>query len=124
METEEVMDIFFLINLEVTRIMKEITKIRDFLDKEYFYLKCKTAFQTCITNKDNDYLQAEIDVPINQLDLRHNSINLSFNQELEDNFIIDIKIILFSNVLNKELGYYQYQEDMNGEFVDEFLVFY
>lgn len=104
--------------------MNNLKKIKSLFDQEYYYLKCKTAFQDCISNKENDFLKEEIETPINDLVLHNDQITLLFKSENNDDFIIDIKIKLINSDLNKQIGYYKYQENMEGEYLDEFLVFF
>lgn len=102
----------------------DLKKIKDLIDNEYYFLKCKAAFQECINSKGNDYLKEELVVPVDEIVIQNEYINLSFKQENKEFFVIDVRIGLFNKEIDKKIGYYNYQEDMNGDYLDEFLVIY
>lgn len=84
-----------------------------------FYSKCQDSFVSMM--KSNEDLELELGFPLQELKILNISISLILNNGY-DEFIVDTKVSILSPETDFEIGYYRYQEDMNGHFVDEFFV--
>lgn len=117
------MAISYSVKLEVIEL-KNFIKILEIIDQEYLFLKCKIAFEECITLEENKYLINELSIDLRFIYLENDEINISFKSILNGGYIIETKIALINKQNAESVGYYSYQEDMNGDYFDEFLVFY
>ena len=99
------------------------SKILELVDQEYYYLKCKAAFKECFLHESNEEVRREIGIAFKSIQLLDDYINISFNSPLSEEFIIEVRINLLNLKNGKSLGYYKYQEDMDGEYLDEYLIF-
>jgi hypothetical protein len=81
------------------------------------------SFQYCISLEENR-LQAsdELGFPPEAISVKIDFIKIQFNGP-NDERLIEVRLKLNSPAGNN-VGYYAYQENESGEFVDEFLVFY
>ncbi len=96
--------------------------IRDAVDAEYYYLRCKAAFQRCVSLQSNGYLEAELGSPPDALTLREDCVNLSFKAYMSGDFLIEVKVKLLRE--KDEVGYYLYQESRSGEPLDDYVVLF
>jgi len=103
--------------------MKKLIQEKNAIDIEHCFLKCKALYQTCIKNEGNEYLKDELEVPFSDLILQNESINFIVNSDVFGETIIDVRIKLYSRKLKKQLGSYRYVENLNGEPIDDFLIF-
>ncbi len=104
--------------------MNEISNIKKILDLKYYFLKCKIEYHNCLGKIENEFFKEELTVPIESLILKEESISILFDSESYDDYIVDVTISLFSEKLNKQIGYYRLIENLNREYLDEFLVFF
>ncbi len=94
----------------------------DQIDLDALYLLAKTGFDECISNEGNAYICEEIKLPVNQVATKNDWVRIQFDGIDAENYLIEVRLLLFSPS-NKEIGYYCYHENQNGEVVDDYLVF-
>ncbi len=91
-------------------------------DLEQKYMKAKKAFMKCAVDEENEFLQSEINIPINSIVLREGSITIRYEQEIADNYVIEIRIQLISPT-DDVIGSYTCYENESGAMIDDSLVF-
>lgn len=87
------------------------------------YAKAKEEYNNCISNEDNAFLEEEVSVPLNTIELKEASIKIVFSLEDTERYLLEITITLWDRS-NQLLGEYQYTQDDEGNGVDDSLVFY
>jgi hypothetical protein len=95
------------------------------LDEDFLlqmYKKAKKNFNSCILDKNNDYLLEELKTPLENVELRNCSEQFKFNLLEVKDFTIETTIQLF--IENEIIGKYSYIESSQGFFIDDVLVFY
>ncbi len=92
------------------------------IDIEHLYTKAKKAFQKCMKDKENKFLQAEIEVPLNKMILKNDYVKVKQINNYGDHLVIEAGITLLSQE-NKRIGQYSLVVDNNYQSIDDFLVF-
>lgn len=95
------------------------------LDEDFLlqmYRKANKSFNSCILDKNNDYLLEELKTPLENVELRNYSVQFIFNSLEFKNFTIETTIQLY--IENEIIGKYSYIEGSQGSFIDDVLVFY
>ncbi|WP_316838584.1 hypothetical protein [Pedobacter gandavensis] len=95
------------------------------LEVEFFkalYLRARLSYSECVLNPDNDYLQDEIDTPIDEIILKEDAICLQFSEHEIDRFTVEVKLQLTS-ADNHLIGNYFYYEDEKEIPLDDRLIF-
>jgi hypothetical protein len=87
------------------------------------YSKAEANYYECINNKGNEFLQEELPVPIESIELKHSSVKVVFTQEDVSCYNLEIILSLWIDT-TKSIGKYWYIEDDKGNAVDDGLVFY
>lgn len=86
------------------------------------YAKARMALQRCLMRDENQFLDAELTFPIDRIVVENDCVIMQFFGTDSDSFIIETRLKVVSPEGN-QFGYYAYQEDENGNFLDDFLVF-
>lgn len=94
----------------------------DNINLDVMYLKAKISFNECIANDDNKFLNQQIDIHISEIITKNEWIRIQFFGSDKNHYILEARLLLLSPG-DKQIGYYCYCEDENGEYVDEYLVF-
>ena len=94
----------------------------DQVNLDVMYSKAKNAFEKCVTTNSNKFLNGEIDTPVSEIITRNKWIKIQFFGSDKNHYIVEARLLLFSKG-NEKIGYYCYDEDENGEVVDDYLVF-
>jgi hypothetical protein len=94
----------------------------DQINLDFQYSKAKTAFEECITNPDNAYLNEEIDISVSEIITKNESVKIQFSGSDKNHYIVETLLLLFTPS-GEKIGYYCYHEDENEEVVDDYLVF-
>ena len=84
--------------------------------------KAKFAFNKCIADPENDFLQDEIKIPLGNVILLEEFVRLKFVNYEIDRFEIEVKLALASPD-GSLIGMYLYYEDERGLVIDDMLVF-
>jgi hypothetical protein len=94
----------------------------DRLSLDVQYSKAKAAFEECITNPDNEYLNEQIGISVSEILTKDESVKVQFSGKDKKHYLVETLLLLFTPS-NEKIGYYCYHEDENGEIVDDYLVF-
>lgn len=94
----------------------------DQINLDVQYSKAKAAFEQCITNPDNEYLNEEIDIPISEIITKNESVKIQFSGSNKNHYIVETLLLLLTPN-DEKIGYYCYHENENEEAVDDYLVF-
>ncbi len=86
------------------------------------YNKTREMYSNCIQNKDNSFLQEEILIPLEQIELKNSSIKVCFSQDIDNRYSWETSITLWDG--SSIIGKYIYIEDDQRNFLDEFLGFF
>lgn len=86
------------------------------------YQKAREGYFSCINGEEKESLQEELGMPLDSLIVTEGNIKLVLTPKLSGYYTIEARLDL-SFVDDDAIGYYDYVEDMEGEFIDEFLVF-
>ncbi|GAA3930326.1 hypothetical protein GO495_07435 [Chitinophaga oryziterrae] len=87
------------------------------------YTKAKEKYNNCINNEDNAFLEEEVPVPFNTIELKEFDIKIVFSQEDTETYVLEIAIGLWDRS-NQFIGKYVFIEDDRGNAVDDSLVFF
>ncbi|MBK5722310.1 hypothetical protein JGH11_15655 [Dysgonomonas sp. Marseille-P4677] len=91
-------------------------------DLSLLYIKAKRSFKECISNKDNEFLKDEINIPLEDIIVIEENIKIIFTQKGFNHYLIEVSLLLFDT--NKEIGKYIYSENEKQEDIEDSLVFY
>ena len=91
-------------------------------DFSLLYIKAKESFNECIRNKDNEFLKAEINMPLDDIIVIENDIKIVFSKRRFEQYKFEVSLLLFDG--SEETGKYLYIENSNEEDVDDSLIFY
>ncbi len=91
-------------------------------DLPLLYGKAKKSFDECIRNKDNGFLQNEVELLLNEIVVVEQDIKVVFYKMNFNNYIIEVTLLLFNG--SQEIGKYLYVEDHFKHAIDDSLVFY
>jgi hypothetical protein len=91
-------------------------------DFSLLYIKATQSFNECIRNKDNEFLRAEINIPLDDIIVIENNIKIVFSKRRFEQCKFEVSLLLLDG--SKEIGKYLYIENSNEEEVDDSLVFY
>jgi hypothetical protein len=94
----------------------------DQISLDTLYLRAKTAFNECLSSDRNAFLNQELNIPSNKIVTKNEWIRIQFSGNNEANYIIEVRLTLFSHQ-DKKIGYYCYHENHEGEVIDDYLVF-
>lgn len=95
----------------------------DEIDFNLMYSKAREYFINCMTNEENSFLFEEINyISLESILIQEVFVRVTFLNKDTNQYTIETKINLISPE-NKELGWYSYLENENGETIDDFLVF-
>lgn len=91
-------------------------------DLVWLYNKAKQKYKDCINNKDNNFLESEINVPLESVSLIEKEIKIVFSRHVFNNMFFHVSLALFA--AEREIGLYIYIENQDGSEMDDSLVFY
>lgn len=94
----------------------------DQINLDVQYSKAKAAFERCITNKDNEFLNEEIGISVSEIIAKNDSVKITFSGNDKNQYIVETLLLLFTPS-DEKIGYYCYHEDESEEAVDDYLVF-
>ena len=94
----------------------------DQINLDVQYSKAKAAFEYCVTDKDNEFLNEEINISISEIITKNESVKIQFSGSDKSHYIVETLLLLFTPN-DKKFGYYCYHENENEEVVDDYLVF-
>jgi hypothetical protein len=97
-------------------------KVFDSAALEDLYARASIAFVSCIEDADSEFLNTEVSIPLSDIITKKGSIKVQFIGSDIRRYVTEAKLTLHTPS-GEELGYYCLQEDENGNFVDEYLVF-
>ena len=92
------------------------------VDLPMLYERAINSYRACIYNKDNLYLNEEVNIPLEEIIVGGKSIKIVYNSTNFSDPIFEVCLLLFDESL--EIGKYTYLESVKKEAVDDFLVFY
>jgi hypothetical protein len=87
------------------------------------YTKAKEKYNKCIQHEANAFLEEEVPVPFNTIELKEFDIKIVFSQENTETYVLEIAIGLCDRS-NQFIGKYVFIEDDKGNAVDDSLVFF
>lgn len=88
-----------------------------------YYSKARENYNKCIKNEENAFLQEELSVPFDTIELRESNIKVVFHDGNTETYMLEISITLWDSS-NQILGKYVYIEDDKENAVDDSLVFF
>lgn len=92
-----------------------------FLEK--LYLNAKTSLVECLNNKENSFLQTEIEIPLAHIGFKEEHVKFLFPFKSKGSYQVEVKIKLLGK-LSVPIGEYLYYEDEFGRHVDDQLLFF
>ncbi len=92
-------------------------------DLTLYYSKAREQYDQCINNKDNAFLEKEISVPLDTIELKDAEVKYVFSQENTEEYMLEITIMLWDKS-SQLIGKYVYVEDDKGNGVDDSLVWF
>ena len=92
------------------------------IDLDTQYSKAKAAFEECIANEDNKFLNEEIEMSVSKLITKNESVKITFFGSDNNQYLVETLLLLFKPN-DEKIGYYCYLENESEEVVDDFLVF-
>lgn len=87
------------------------------------YRKADESCYKCLNNKDNKFLEEEMQMPVTSVGVKHSKVKVVFWQDDIYEYTLEIELSLWGNS-EKSIGRYWYIEDDKGDFVDDGLVLY
>lgn len=87
------------------------------------YQKARQGYQGCIENKENGFLEDEINAPLESIIVEEKDVKIVFSKNNVFEYVFEVSFKL-SLTGNNQIGRYTYIQDELGEMIDEFLVFY
>ncbi len=87
-----------------------------------FYIKAKLAFNDCITNPENLFLQQEVNVPLKEIILQDEFVQVKFLKHETDEYVIEVNFSLICTD-GDSIAKYSYYENEKGIALDDCLVF-
>lgn len=94
----------------------------DEMNLDVQYSKAKAAFEHCITDKNNEFLNKEINISISEIITKNESVKIQFSGNDKNHYIIETLLLLFTPN-DKKIGHFCYHENENEEIVDDYLIF-
>ncbi len=86
--------------------------------------RCERSYHNCINSDENIELREEIGVSLDELELAKESIRIEFDSAEYGELIFDTKFKILNLNTKESIGYYRCIENLEGDFVDDFLVFH
>lgn len=87
------------------------------------YNKAKENYLLCVNNKDNSFLQKEISLRLEDIKIINSNIKIVFSNEISNEYLIEVSLSLWENSV-KCLGNYVSVQDVDGNLIDDRLVFF
>jgi hypothetical protein len=87
------------------------------------YRKAEEGYYKCINNKDNKFLEEEMQMPFASVRVKRSGVKVVFLQEDISGYSLEIVLALCSDS-DKSIGKYRLVEDDKGNVVDDGLVIY
>ncbi len=84
------------------------------------YAEAEKSFKDSLAN--NDYLKSEIDIPLEEIQVKENYVRMQFFVFDNNQSILETNLLLLSPN-GEEIGWYCLHKDENGEVVDDYLYF-
>lgn len=86
------------------------------------YEKATESYHRCVNNPENTFLQDEISIPIDEIQLKRTKVKAVFTENTPEVYSWEVEIVLWDE--NAMIGRYTYIEDDMGNEIDNGLVFY
>lgn len=86
------------------------------------YERAKESLNRCLKGGDAELLANELPVRLDQIRGCPDSVRLTFYGVQANDYLLETKLLLVSDA-GRGLGYYCVHENMNGEVIDDYLVF-
>jgi len=86
------------------------------------YNRAKKGYEACIYNKDNEFLKDEVNEPPGSILVVEKNVKIVLSHNRPNELLLEANLMLF--IKDREIGKYVYIEDENGQYIDEFLIFY
>lgn len=115
-------DMFSLIKYQVIKITKLMKIDINKNDLSLLFVRAKKGFEGCIKEKDNHFLQDEISIPLDDILLLEDEINIVFKPNITHEYLIYVNLLLCEN--NTMIGRYKLLIHSEEGEIDDFLTFY
>jgi hypothetical protein len=87
------------------------------------YRKAEESCYRCLNNKDNKFLEEEMQMPVASVGLKYSSVKVEFLGKDINSYTLEITLSLWGNTA-RSIGKYWYIENDKGAVVDDGLVLY
>ena len=91
-------------------------------DLTLLYIEAKEHFKKCIRDKENKFLQDEVNILLDDIVIIEKDIKIIFTQKNFTEYICEVSLLLFEG--SREIGRYLYIQNEKQEEIDDSLVFY
>ncbi len=93
------------------------------VESDLYFSKARTKYFECINSEDNEFLNNEVKYPLELIQLQNLTIKFIFSELDLNKYVVEVNLNLIDN-LGGVIGKYMYQENNEGESVDDSLIIF